>query len=188
MKIEFSQVCRDYLALRGESPDLLPLLEEDEEAPVLLLSRELRARLPAAAVKATLEVPAVFHDEIRCTEQTPRTDKAGCGLLRMASDYLRLYSVSLADWKEPVRAPEPENSLRRSLGANLPRWMICRERPMVLEERDSEGIVLKVYGSDAFDLPAVVYYIPFPEFDGETLTISRAAYHRMLQILTDPVK
>ena len=103
------------------------------------------------------------------------------GILRMPGDYLKLYSIRMADWKEPVRKPEPDGTIRAALGANAPEWMICRERPLVTEERDADGIYLRVIGSDAFDLPATVYYVPLPEFDGETLTISSGAYRLMME-------
>lgn len=185
MKISIDQVIRDFLALRGESPELLPELAEGEESAVLTLARELRAKIPAAAVKATLETPHLFLDEIRSVVSDFTVVSGNCGLQRMPPDYLRLYSLQMADWKEPLRAVEPDGTLRSELGARAPQWMICHERPMVKEQRDTEGICLKVYGSEAFDLPATVFYIPFPEFDGQWLTISRGAYYIMLRSIID---
>lgn len=184
MKIWIDTIVKDYLALRGESPDLLPLLEEGEDSAVLTLSRELMARLPSAAVEATLQTPILFLDDVRmaecrCLQESPRS-----ALLRMPSDYLKLYSIRMADWNENVTSVEPSDSLRRILGANAPEWMICRKNPMVTEERDEQGLSLRVIGSDAFDLPATVYYIPLPKVEDDSLTISKGAYYKMLQMLT----
>ena len=101
----------------------------------------------------------------------------------MPSDYLKLYSLRMPDWKEAVRAVEPSGSLRAALGANAPRWMICAERPMVTEHRDDAGIFLRVLGSRSETPTKELYYIPLPAFDGDTLTISKAAYHIMLSSL-----
>lgn len=180
MEVKIDDMVRDYLALRGESPDLLPLLEEGEESAVLTLRRKLLASLPAAAAKATVETPRLFLDEVREADVSPEVPQRGVPRYRMPDDYLMFYSLRMADWSEPVEAVEPEGSLRRGLGARAPLWMVCRERPMVLEERDGDGIVLKVYGSDAFDLPASILYVPRPAVEGDTLRISRGAYWRLL--------
>lgn len=182
MKISFSQVCRDYLALRGESPDLLPLLEEGEESAVLTLRDELLARLPAMAVKATLETPVLWLDETRTFEGALLVSDGGVFTARMPADYLRLVSVRMADWKEPLTCPEPPGSLRDALGANAPAWMTCRCRPMVREERDADGISLKIYGSSAGASAGTgtIVYAPVPTIDGEWLVISSAAYRRMI--------
>ena len=181
MIISFENVVRDYLALRGESPDLLPVLEEGEESPVLTLATELKAKLPAMAIEATKETPSLFLDEIRSVEAKFEMETPRIARVRMPDDYLAFHSLRMADWKEPLRSPEPVEALRWALGGNAPEWMICTERPMVKEERDAEGLWLKVYGSEAFDLPANILYVPIPEFDGETLVISRAAYLRMIK-------
>lgn len=182
MKIKFSQICRDYLSLRGESPDLLPQLEEGEESAVLTLTDELRVRLMTKAEEATLELQRQEHDELRTTRIRPETDSAGTIIVRMPEDYLKLYSLRMADWKEAAIATEPEESLRNKLGADAPAWMTCRHNPMVREMRDSGGVFLQVFGSDSAGTEAELTYIPRPAFDGEYLTISRKAY---LKILTD---
>ena len=183
MKISFKQICRDYLALRGESPDLLPLLEEGEESPVLTLSDELRVLLPEAAIRATLECAPVCLDEIKEISPVPHVDDGGVRILRMPADYLRLHSLRMADWKEPVRNTEEASTLRYALGANAPAWMVCRERPMVCEYRDPGGVFLRVYGSNSNSAPLHLMYVPLPSFDGENLQISIAAYRRMLKTL-----
>ena len=184
MKLTIDEVTRDYLALRGESPELLATLTEGEEASAVLpLSRKIAARLPRAAVQATLTTPFLCHDEVKAAEPRLELDKRGVITARMPDDYLRLYSLRMADWTEPVRQPEPRESLRWWLGANAPGWMCCKEHPMVVEDRDAGGIVLRVYGSEACDLPATLLYVPVPLFDGNTLVISRAAYYEMLETL-----
>ena len=184
MDFKIDRIIRDYLALRGESPDLLPVLEEGEDSAVLTLARELTTRLPEAAIKATLATPRLMHDELKKMETKVTPDPAGHGIIRLPSDYLSFYSLKLKDWKEELTAIEPPDTLRRALGSNAPPWMICSERPMAIEERDSEGLFLKIYGSDAFDLGATLFYAPRPEFDGEILTISQAAYYLMLYELS----
>ena len=183
MNIPFSQICRDYLALRGESPDLLPVLEDGEESPVLLLADELRVKIHEAAVKATLETPSIYLDEIKSFATSPLFEDGGAIILRLPSDYLKFYSLRMPDWKEAVRTLEPSDSLRSALGANAPPWMICAERPMVTEHRDAVGIFLRVLGSKSESSTKELYYIPLPAFDGDTLTISKAAYHTMLNSL-----
>lgn len=183
MDYSLDRVIRDFLALRGESPDLLPLLEEGEESAVLTLARELQARLPAAAIEATLAVPPLYLDELKSSDGMVKLDMKGYGVARMPPDYLKLYSLRMQDWKEPVREVEPMESLRWALGANAPSWMICPHRPMVVEERDADGIFLKIYGSSALSSNASILYVPLPCFDGETLTMSRAAYLKMMQLL-----
>lgn len=179
---------RDYLALRGESPDLLPVLEEGEDSAVLTLRDQLLALLPSLALKATLDTPPLYHDEIRTLEGEITTDRAGYGILRLPSNYLKLHSLRMNDWKEPLTAVEPPDSLRRHLGAGAPGWMICKENPMVTEASDADGLYLKIYGSDAFDLPFRLLYIPYPECDGETLTISGAAYRKLFTPMESKMK
>lgn len=183
MKVTIEKVVRDYLALRGESPGLLPLLEEGEEgAAVLTLADELRVKIPALAEKAAMETPAARAGEISSAEGALTVNKAGYATVRLPDDYLKLHSIRMDDWAEPLRRTEPEDSLRRALGANAPQWMICRQNPMVVEERDKEGLYLKIYGSSSTDRPAELLYIPRPLFDGEILTIGEAAYRRMLEL------
>lgn len=181
MKIPFSQICRDYLALRGESPGLLPLLEEEEESAVLPIALELEARLLPAAEQATLALMPHQHDELRAAEPTTEADVSGALRVRLPDDYLRLHALRMTDWREPLTGPEPSGSLRRALGAHAPAWMICQCHPMVTEEADAHGSFLKVYGSQG--QVAEFLYVPRPSFNGETLTISRAAYRPMLQLL-----
>ena len=180
MKIPFDRVLVDWLALHGESPELLPLLEEGEDSAVLKIADELRVRIVDMAIKATLETPSVFLDEIVDYHTASLMDSSGV-VLRMPDDYLKLHSLQMEDWKEKVTATEPEDTLRYALGANAPAWMICAERPMVKAERDSEGIALRVYGTRSTSPPLRLTYVPRPAFDGETLRVSAAAYHRLLQ-------
>lgn len=184
MRVTFEELMRDYLALRGESPDLLPRLTDGEDvSAVLTLSRELRAKLPSAAVKATLGTPLIFIDEVKETQPEMTLDSRGCIQVRLPDDYLRLYSLRMQDWREPVREPERSDSLRWRLGGNAPEWMCCTEHPMVVEDRDAAGMMLCVYGSEAYDMPATLLYVPFPSFDGNVLTISRASYRRIFDEL-----
>ena len=187
MRITIQQVCRDYLALRGESPDLIPELEEGEDSAVLTLRDELLARLEAEAVRATLETPRAFLDEIiTAPAQAIATDSAGYLKIPLPDDYLRLYSLRMADWKEPVYDTEPADSLRWILGANAPKWMICRHRPMAGEDREAGVRILKVYGSEATGVRAyTLLYVPRPQLDGEELAISRAAYYKMMKNITE---
>ena len=178
MKISFTQICREYHALRGESPDLSPLLDEDEYSPVLSIERELGARLLPAAIEATLGTPLPLLDEIRSVTLTP-VRREGILCIDAPKDYLRFISLKLSDNPEPVKRPEREG-LRYSLGASAPPWMITPANPMVTEHPSPESTTLRIYGSAGG--PVILTYVPMPEFDGVTLTISRHAYYR-LQIL-----
>lgn len=184
MKVSMTQICRDYLALRGESPELLPLLDNDEqtESAVLTLEEELKVRRPEAAIKATLQTPRIYLDELKAADVTPSHDGPWLKL-RMPSDYLMLYSIRMDDWKESVTAIEPAESLRAQLGANAPAWMVCRHKPMVLQERDAEGIYLKVYGTDSEKAPLELLYVPVPAVKYGNLNISYASYGIMLNLL-----
>ena len=187
MKISFSQICRDYLALRGESPDLLPLLGDGEESAVLTLRDELRVRIPSAAIKATLEACPLSLDELREVVATPLPEAGGVLVVSMPDDYLKLYSLRMADWKESVRSVEPPGTLRYELGANAPEWMVCADRPMVCEQRNAEGIRLRIFGSRSEAPPGELLYVPIPDFDdGDSLVISASAYRLMLKCLLAP--
>lgn len=170
MKISIEDIVRDFLALRGESPDLLPMLGEDEEAPVLTLRRALAARVEAEAIRATLAVDPERIDTVKKVEVSALP-------VRLPGDYLRMLSLRMDDWDEPLRGPEPEDSLRRKLGRNAPAWMTCRHRPMAVERRDSGGLTLEVYGTGVTH--GELLYIPRPRFDGARLTVSTAAYREM---------
>ena len=188
MKVSLNEICRDFLSLRGESPDLLPILEEGEDSAVLMLSRQLEAAIPMTATEATCSLPPLMLET--ATKLTGKFSEISnkFGKLYLPEGYLKLVSVKLYDWEEPVRATESENSLRRELGANAPSWMICRHNPMVTEERDEKGRYLKVYGSDAFEEGYELVYVPNPEFTAGDLTISRSAYFKMLKILNDSIQ
>lgn len=181
MKISFSQVCRDYLALRGESPDLLPLLEEGEEGSVLTLTDELRVRIQQLAEEAEAAFPRLAHDELRKAACPVHPESTGCLRIRLPNDYLKLHTLRMSDWNEPVTETEPDGSLRGTLGRNAPKWMACRHNPMVREERDVDGLFLRVYGSTAEETETELIYVARPYFDGEYLTISRAAYRELLK-------
>lgn len=183
MKITFQQILHDYLALRGESPDLLPLLEEGEESAVLTLRDQLRVELKARAIDATLATPPLWLDDIREITVKPTPERGGLAVISLPPDYLKFYSLQATDWKEPLMNTEPEESLRRKLGANAPGWMICAENPMAVEENTPEGKQLRVYGSDMPELGLTFRYIPLPYFDGESLIISEAAYSKLIALL-----
>ena len=124
MKKGWEEICRDYLAHRGESPGLLPIFEEggagcEPDSAVLTLRESLRVRLYEAAVRAVMETPACRQKE--SVKKTSDLDNA--------ADYLKPYRFD------------------RTTGE------LC--------------------------------YIPVPQFDGETLTISDAAYWRMISLLEE---
>lgn len=183
MTVTFDRICADWLALRGESPDLLPVLEEGEESAVLTLSRRLRVQLFPAAVAATLATDPDCLDETRSA--TLRSAGHGdCHTdFALPDDFLRLVAFEAPDLPEAVRETEPEGTLRRHLGAQAPPWMTGRHRPMAVVTRHPGGRTLRVYGCAA--VSATVTYTPVPEFDGTSLTISTAAYHRMLRDLAE---
>lgn len=183
MKISYDRIRRDYLALLGESPDLLPILEEGEESAVLTLDRQLKARLPDAAVKATLETPPEENDTLKTVTLRALESDAGLrvSVYALPDDFLKLHRLALPDCVEEVRETEPEGTLRRRLGANAPRWMACSRHPMVTLEGSPEGARLRVYGSVA--VSATLTYAPRPSFDGESLEIAKGAERRLLKEL-----
>lgn len=184
MLITMNQIRRDFLALRGESPDLLPLLEEGEQSAVLTLDDLLRTRLMECAVRATLDTDPLFLDEIEDYTATIDWRPSGAGRLRLPANYLKFHSLLMPDWAEPVREPEPKESLRGKLRGNAPKWMICPHRPMVAEGRDTRGPFLLIYGSEReYDRPEECLYIPRPAMEGDALRISAAAYPQMLVYL-----
>lgn len=183
MEVDFSKICRDYLALRGESPDLLPLLEEGEESAVLTLARELEARLLQTAIEATLELPTDLNETVKSLSTYLKVGSGASAQIHLPDDYLKFHSLRLADWKEPLYALEPEDSLRRELGSNAPSWMFCSCHPMVTEHRDAEGLCLKIYGSKALEQKAELLYAPRPRYADGVLYIATAAYGLMLKKL-----
>ncbi|MCH5214374.1 MAG: hypothetical protein J1E97_04215 [Muribaculaceae bacterium] len=186
MRIPLDQVRRDYLALRGESPELLPELAPGEESPVLTLSEALRVRLLDAAQRATLATSPLLLDEIASAADLTLLVGAGAfAIARLPSDYLKLHTLRMKDWAEPLLAAEPADSLRARLGSDAPGWMVCRHRPMVVEARDTEGLYLKIYGSRKLDTAAELLYVPRPRIEGDEIVISEAAYQEMLKNLAD---
>lgn len=181
MKIPFSQIRRDYLALRGESPDLLPLLEEGEDSAVLTIADELRVRILQLATEAELALPYLDHDEIRSADAAPERVSDAEVRIRMPDDYLMLYSLKMPGWLEPLTAVEPPGSLRGALGAAAPAWMTCPHRPMALEGRDTQGVFLRVLGLGSGITPEHLLYVARPTFDGNYLTISSKAYPLILK-------
>lgn len=107
MEVSIEKITADYLALRGESPDLLPVLEEGEDSAVLTLAGALLRRIEGAAAAATAMTPAALLADVAQERTT-----------LWPPDYLK-----------------PAGRAR---------------------------------------------YVPFPTFDGKTLTIGKAAYQRLL--------
>lgn len=188
MRISFETVVRDYLALRGESPGLLPVLEPGEDSAVLTLEAYLRTRLLPEAVRAAISLPLHEVDTLVSASPEPLADAGGTLILRMPDDYLRLHTLRMADWRESLYATEPFGSLRGALCANAPAWMFCTCRPMVREQRDAAGPYLRVFGSRSSSPPVTCLYVPRPSFDGTTLTLPAAAYIPTLESIkkSDP--
>ena len=184
MKIEFRKVVRDYLALMGESPGLSPILEEGEDSVVLTLEEELRVRLPALAVEATLITPAEINDEIRLLRPNVLWSDAGMAEISLPPEFLRFHSLRMMGWRAPVRELEPADTLRDQLRGNAPPWMACKENPLVVLVRDSEGLKLQVFGCDQLSERAELMYIPLPELTDDYLVIGRGAYGKVLELLT----
>lgn len=85
MERQIDGILRDYLALRGESPDLLPVLADGEDSAVLTLADQLKARLLPAAVEATATTPeALMGDAARLIVRT-------AGEPYLPRDYLKPY-------------------------------------------------------------------------------------------------
>lgn len=185
MKRPLTEIRRDYLALRGESPDLLPQLEEGEYGAVLTLSDELRVKLMERALEATLITPSFLQtDAIQSITPPLLVGRGKYAIARLPADYLKLHTLMMDDWREPLTTVEREG-LRAELGSAAPDWMICPCRPMVREASDSEGKYLKIYGTRETGRPSELEYIPMPRIEEECLVISSAAYHKMLELLND---
>ena len=184
MTISLDTLRRDFLALLGESPGLSPILEEDEEAAVLLLEDRIRVNLLPLAIEATLETPLLWLDDIESVDAEAQPSATGSIRISLPDNYLRLYSLKLAGWKEAVSDTEPEGSLRCRLGANTPFWMACNENPLVIERRDTRGHYLHVCGvTTAKPVVEHLLYVVKPSVSNDTLRISAAAYPRLLDKL-----
>lgn len=183
MNVTLERLRRDYLALLGESPGLSPELEAGEESGVLELEELLGVRLPPLAVEATLETPLLWLDEVESV--SPRvTWQNDVGRIPLPDDYLRLYSLLMSGWSQPVDHPESRATLRGSLGTRCPSWMACQENPLVMEERDESGKFLTVKGvAGRPESPLQLLYVPLPHFTEKKLRISAAAYPRLLEKL-----
>lgn len=183
MRISIDRVRRDYLALLGESPGLSPTLDFGEDSAVLTLEEELETRLLPLAVTATLATPAALLDEIEEAVPTLLHADGGETSIRLPSDYLRLHSLKMMEWDNAVREAEPPDSLRCQLGASTPSWMACPRNPLVVERSDAKGRCLAIYGSGKLT-PVHLLYVPLPEISDGMLRIQRAAYPRLLEMLT----
>lgn len=183
MRVTIDRLRRDYLALRGESPGLSPILEEGEESGVLMLEELLKVKLIPLAVEATLETPLLWLDEIEAA--SPAVEWTGSvGRMRLPDDYLQLCSLKMSGWVQPVTRPEPSQTLRARLGARCPDWMACPEHPLVLEGRDAEGKYIIVKGVEGKPAePELLLYVPLPHLTEKKLRISGAAYPRLLEKL-----
>ena len=170
--------------MKGESPDLLPLLDEAEESAVLTLHRWLEVQLLNAAIKATLETPRYLLDSVTSAPGSLRYRGDGTATLRLPDDYLALHSLYIEGWREPLTDTEPEGTLRDELRGNAPRWMRCEHNPMAVEGRDEDGRFLTVYGVREDAEAHTLLYVPLPTLIDGTLTIAAAAYPRLLQIVT----
>ena len=189
MNVTFPAILHDFLTLRGESPDLLPELEEGEDSAVLTLSEALRVRLLPAAVEATLALPREEVDIVSSLavedadfEFLPSEGGLTSVLtLPLPDNYLRFHSLRLAGWREGVRSLEASGTLRAELGANAPAWMVCPAHPMVLEDRDGPLRCLRIYG--ALRPEGELQFVPMPVFAADSLSICSRAYPRLLQLL-----
>ena len=89
MEVTLKRIVRDCLALRGESPDLLPVLEEDEKSAVLTIEDEISVRLPYEAVAATLLTPVGLLGDVAVPVSSLPSEADGPA-------YLKLFTPSLA--------------------------------------------------------------------------------------------
>lgn len=202
MTIPFSQVCREYLAARGESPDLLPVLQDGEESAVLTLESWLRTMLVPLAVKATLEADLTRIDDIAEVRLTPEFHD-GSALLTLPDDFLRFLTlyidgapvaagvVMAAELPElPISsANQPETDARDyadvlSAGSALDfsRRSYVRQPPAAPDRKLyllPDGRLLMP--SLAADAVVTLRYVPAPFLDSsDRLHISTAAYHSLL--------
>lgn len=184
MKLKIDRIIRDFLALRGESPDLLPVLGEGEDSAVLTIAEELRVRLLPAAVKAVLTTPLFDIAEVCEAPAVPARDSFGSLSVALPDDFLRLHTLQMSDWREPLHCVEPEGTLRSLLGANAPAWMACSERPLVLLRRDDSGPSLRIFGTNS-DTIVRLLYVAKPLLTDATLTLPSASYPILLNLLCD---
>lgn len=197
MLIPFSRVCRDFLAVRGESPDLLPVLEDGEDSAVLTLEAWLRVMIIPKAVEATLAVPLDLLDEVEETTVVP-TVSDGFAVVTLPDNLLRFISVSIGENPIPVSVlPDlsalrfsPSNRAHRDFGA----LDFCGGRFLrkVSDSSDGNGGTVRLFRLPDGRLlaqglstatPLRLRYIPIPFLDSsDLLHISLHAYHHLLKI------
>lgn len=202
MTIPFSQVCREYLASRGESPNLLPVLQDGEESAVLTLESWLRTMLVPLAVKATLEADLTRIDDIAEVRLTPEFND-GSAVLTLPDDFLRFLTlyvdgapaaagvVMAGELPElPISSanqlendtPDYTDVLSAGSALDFSRRRYARRPPATPDRKLyllPDGRLLMP--SLAADAVVTLRYVPAPFLDSaDRLHISTAAYHTLL--------
>lgn len=192
MIIPFSKVCHDFMAAHGESPDLLPVLQDGEDSAVLTLEAWLRTMLIPKAIEATLQCDLQSLGEYEELTLRPSVN-GGYSILELPDDFLRFISLSIGENPVPLTSVAEAAQIRFRLSkGKLPcRGLLDTSRSSVAASRLS----LDEPKSSLFLLPdgrllldniaegsaVTLRYVPKPFLDSsDLLHISEAAYWRLI--------
>ena len=195
MIVPFSKICHDFLAVRGESPDLLPVLQDGEESAVLTLEAWLRTVLISRAVDATLRTDPSRLEEFGEFTMKARKDTE-FEILTPPADFLRFISLSIGE-----NAP-PKTVLNDITNFRFRRRRKGDKNEGLPDRNNSGGIIFRKERTepDAYILPdgriliensweetaeekaVTLRYVPRPFLDSsDLLHISEAAYEEMIK-------
>ena len=194
MIVPFSRICHDFLAVRGESPDLLPVLQDGEESAVLTLEAWLRTVLISRAVEATMHTDPSRLEEFG--EFTMKTGKGtGFEFLTPPADFLRFISLSIGENAPPKTTLNKVSDLRfrrrkRDENEGLPdrnnsggcTFWKERTEPEACILPDGRILIANSGEETAEEKTVTLRYVPRPFLDSsDLLHISEAAYEEMIK-------
>ena len=186
MLIPFSKVCHDFLAARGESPDLLPVLEDGEDSAVLTFEAWLRVMLVPKAVEATLAVSPDLLDDITEITLSP-TISGKYASASLPPDFLRFLSLSIGEIPVPnVEIPDAATLRFRISPSNYNSSLLPPNSSLSnssLLDRSPRCIPPSPFPSASLLTinPLRLRYIPYPYLDSsDILHISSAALNQLV--------
>ena len=188
MIVPFSKVCHDFMAAHGESPDLLPVLQDGEDSAVLTLEAWLRTMLIPKAIEATLQCDLKMLGEYEELTLRPSVT-GGFSLLELPDDFLRFVSLSIGENPVPLTSVADPAQIRFRLSKDkLPcRGLLDTSRSSFAAPGEPKSsLYLLPDGRLLLDnieegSAVSLRYVPKPFLDSsDLLHISEAAYWRLI--------
>lgn len=91
----------------------------------------------------------------------------------LPGDFLRLHTLWMPDWPEPLSEERPGDPLRLALGENAPPWLAKRSaRPMlrIIAAGDNSSATLW-FGPSSLSSPRAALYVPAPRYESDEGTL-----------------